>query len=160
MPARPRPASSIKIMSSRTKSGRRAPACFARRHRSATLWSRLARCAARSAGLGSAAVMASTKPRLRALSSASCWTIRHSPRHGSGSAQPSWTIERHCSTSTANAASISVCLVGKRRYSVAGPTPARRATSRIGTSRPRSANSSRAASSTRSRLSRASERSL
>ena len=58
----------------------------------------------------------------------------------------------------ARASVTSISLVGKRRYRVAGPTPARRAISRIGTFRPPVANSARAASRMSSRLSRASER--
>lgn len=59
---------------------------------------------------------------------------------------------------SAKASKISDSLVGKRRYSVATPTPARRAIAAIGTSSPRSANSSRATASTRARFSRASVR--
>jgi hypothetical protein len=49
-------------------------------------------------------------------------------------------------------------LVGKRRYKVATPTPARRAIAAMGTSSPRSANNSRATVSTRARFADASAR--
>ena len=102
---------------------------------------------------------ASVKPRSRACSSQIFSTTRQNPRHGSGSASPSSTMARQARTWSANASVTSICLVGKWRYRVAGPTPARRAISRIGTFSPSAANSARAASRMRSRLSRASERS-
>ena len=101
---------------------------------------------------------AAVKPRSRACSSQILSITRQKPCHGSGSASPSSTMAWHARIWSANASVTSICLVGKRRYRVAGPTPARRAISRIGTSRPSAANTARAASRMRSRLSRASER--
>ena len=101
---------------------------------------------------------AAVKPRLRACSAQIFSITRQNPCHGSGSASPSSTMAWHARIWPARASVTSASLVGKRRYRVAGPTPARRAISRIGTFRPSAANTARAASRMSSRLSLASER--
>lgn len=79
--------------------------------------------------------------------------------HGSGAARASVSARTQVSICCANAPRTRASRVGKCRYSVATPTPARRATVAIGASIPCSAKTARAAARTRSRLRRASARS-
>lgn len=101
---------------------------------------------------------ASAKPRLWACSSQIRSIKVRKPCHGSGSASASRTAAWQARRCSAKVSASRSRLAGKCRYSVAGPTPARRATSRIGAPRPSSPNTVRAASRMRARLSRASER--
>lgn len=82
------------------------------------------------------------------------------PRHGSGSSNARRNTGstncayRHSITATSNSS-----LLGNRRYSVATPTPARRAISSSGTSVPASVKAAQAAAMIRSALRAASARS-
>lgn len=87
-------------------------------------------------------------------------TTRRKPCQASALANPSCTTAVQAVICSANAAVTRASFVGKRRYRVAAPTRARRAISRIGTSKPSVANTFRATARMRSRLSRASERSM
>ncbi|GAA3220786.1 hypothetical protein GCM10020256_27130 [Streptomyces thermocoprophilus] len=107
---------------------------------------------------GYAVMKASANPVLCACSSQIRSISLVKPRHGSGSASASRTAVRQARRCSAKVAVSSSRLAGKCRYSVAGPTPARRATSRTGAPSPSSPNTARAASRMRARLSRASER--
>ena len=77
---------------------------------------------------------------------------RGTPRPRRAARAPSAACTTSASTRLQTTAAISESLVGKRRKTVACPTPARRAISSTLTSGPRSANASAAASSTRSRF--------
>jgi hypothetical protein len=133
-------------------SPRTAPASWARRSSSAR-----ASCTASCSGPGTA--MASGKSRLARAS----WPSRaRKPKNAApGSAAPARARASaiRSSTRAAVTASNSASLVGKCRYTVPGPTPARAAISSRGTAKPEAAKASLAARSTFSRLRRASARS-
>jgi hypothetical protein len=133
-------------------SPRTAPASWARRRSAAR-----ASCTASCSGPGTA--MASGRSRLAWAS----WPIRaRKPKNASSGLAVSaraWASAIRSSTRPAAIASNNASLVGKCRYTVPGPTPARAAISSKGTANPDAAKASLAARSTFSRLRRASARS-
>ena len=145
--------------SSPTKSSRSVPAALAR---SMTVMSRSLAVRRSSSTCSSAeSVMdsRSDRPRSPACSSQIRSTNPAKPSHGSGAASACRAASAYWATFSMSAAATSFSRVGKRRYKVAMPTPARAAIASSGASSPCSANMSRATATMAARLRAASARS-
>jgi len=101
----------------------------------------------------------SDRPRSSACSSQIRSTQPAKPSHGSAAARACRAASVYSATLSTSAAATSFSRVGKRRYRVAMPTPARAAIASSGASSPCSANMSRATATMASRLRAASARS-